>query len=94
MQHINSFKTNQDLIKKYGENKAYLIWVLSLYLDFPDRFSLGEESLTDGTDDKKIDFIRLDFDAKKIVFAQGYYSTRKVDSAPSNKAADLNTAAA
>lgn len=94
MNHLKSFETNKSLIKKFGENNAHIIWVLSLYLDFPDRFQLGTESLTDGTGDKKIDFIRLDVDSKKIVFAQGYYSSKKVDSAPANKASDLNTAVA
>ena len=94
MNHINAFKSNEALIKKFGEGNAHLIWVLSMYLDFPDKFQLGSESLTDGSDDKKIDFIRLDKDLNKIVFAQGYYANKKNDSAPANKASDLNTAAA
>jgi hypothetical protein len=48
----------------------------------------------DGPDDKKIDFIYLDTDAGRIIFAQGFYSDKKKDSAPANKASDLNTAAA
>jgi hypothetical protein len=57
--------------------------------------ALASEALTDGHDDKKIDFIYLDRDGKRVVFAQGYYTqnTGKT-SAPSNKASDLNTAAA
>lgn len=94
MTHLNTFKTQNDLITKFGEGNAHLVWVLSMYLDFPDALQLGSESLTDGSDDKKIDFIRIDKDLNKIVFAQGYYSSKKNDSAPANKASDLNTAAA
>ncbi|MCE5214666.1 MAG: AIPR family protein [Methanobacterium sp.] len=94
MNHINAFKKATELIEKFGEGNAHLIWVMSIYLDFPSCLTLGSESLTDGGDDKKIDFIKLDKDLKKIVFAQGYYSNKSVESAPANKASDLNTAAA
>ncbi|MDD3014714.1 MAG: AIPR family protein [Candidatus Gastranaerophilales bacterium] len=82
------------MIEKYGINKAYLVWVMGLYLDYSELNELADESLTDDTNDKKIDFIRIDYDNKKIVFVQGYFSERKIDAAPSNKASDLNTAAA
>lgn len=94
MNHIANFESNAELIDKFGIGNAHIIWTLSLYLDFSDRIQLGSESLTDGSDDKKIDFIRYDKDTSKIIFAQGYYSSRKNDSAPANKASDLNTAAA
>jgi hypothetical protein len=63
-------------------------------MEEPDLESLASEGLTDGPDDKKIDFIYFDQDSSRIIFAQGYYSTKKRDAAPSNKAADLNTASA
>jgi hypothetical protein len=94
MNHLTSFATHTQLIQAFGEGNAHLIWTLSMYLDYPDEMQLGSESLTDGANDKKIDFIRLDRDLNKIVFAQGYYATKKNDSAPANKASDLNTAAA
>ncbi len=94
MTHTFAFKSNTDLIEKFGEGNAHLLWTLSMYLDFPDNIQLGSESLTDGSDDKKIDFIRIDRELNKIVFAQGYYSSKKNDSAPANKASDLNTASA
>ena len=94
MNHLNAFKSNTALIEKLGEGNAHLIWTVSMYLDYPDKFQLGSESLTDGSNDKKIDFIRIDRDLNKIVFAQGYYATKKNESAPANKASDLNTAAA
>jgi hypothetical protein len=94
MNYISAFKTNTDLIQKFGEGNAYLAWAMALYLDCPDAEQLAVDSLTDDGNDKKIDFIQLDWDLKRIVFAQGYYSFRKVDSAPANKASDLNTASA
>ncbi len=94
MTHLNAFKENTDLITHFGEGNAHLIWTLSMYLDYPDTIQLGSESLTDGADDKKIDFIRIDKDLNKIIFAQGYYASKKNDSAPANKASDLNTASA
>lgn len=94
MNHINAFKGNTTLIEKYGINTAHLIWVMGLYLDESNFDELASENLTDGGNDKKIDFIKLDLDNKKIVFAQGYYTDKKVDSAPANKASDLNTACA
>jgi hypothetical protein len=94
MNHINTFKKQQALIDEFGEGNAHLTWVMSLYLDHPSPIELGSESITDGGDDKKIDFIKLDRDLRKIVFAQGYYTHKTVESAPANKASDLNTASA
>lgn len=94
MQHLTVFKAQDELIKTFGEGNAHLIWTMSMYLDHPDSLQLGSESLTDGSNDKKIDFIKIDKELNKIVFAQGYYSSKKNDSAPANKASDLNTAAA
>lgn len=95
MAYEQAFRSNATLIKAVGEGNAHLVWVLGLYLEEPDLEALASEALTDGHDDKKIDFIYLDRDAKRIVFAQGFYgqNTGK-SSAPSNKASDLNTAAA
>lgn len=93
MNHIDSFKSQTALIAKYGEEKAHLIWTMGLYLDYPDLDQLATESLTDGSDDKKIDFLRLDLENRKIVVTQGTYSsTGAVYKAKSNKASDLNTA--
>ncbi|MDD3788333.1 MAG: AIPR family protein [Petrimonas sp.] len=94
MNHLDSFKKQKELIDRFGEGNAHLAWVMSLYLDHPSALTLGSEGITDGGDDKKIDFIKLDYDLRKIVFAQGYYSNKKVESAPANKASDLNTASA
>lgn len=94
MNHIEVFKKNVDLIGMIGEGNTHLVWAVALYLDEPNLNQIASESLNDDHDDKKIDFIRLDVDSKRIVFAQGYYSERGVDKAPANKASDLNTASA
>jgi hypothetical protein len=95
MPYLDAFKTNDRLIKQLGEGNAHLAWVMALYLEEPDVEALASEAITDGKNDKKIDFIYLDRDAKRIIFAQGYLSKfPNKDSAPANKASDLNTAAA
>ena len=77
MNYIKAFQANTELIQQFDEDKAYLVWSMALYLDCPDAEQLATECLTDDGNDKKIDFIRLDWDSKRIVFAQGYYSSRK-----------------
>lgn len=94
MSYIDAFKANKNLIGVLGEGNAHLIWVLGMYIEDPDLESLASEALTDGPNDKKIDCIYLDQNSGRIIFAQGYYSTKKKDTAPDNKASDLNTAAA
>ena len=94
MPYIDIIKADTSLIGALGEGNAHLVWTLALYLEEPDIEGLASQALTDGPDDKKIDFIYLDPDLKRIVFAQGYYSQTGNDSAPANKASDLNTAVA
>ncbi|MGI8583353.1 MAG: AIPR family protein [Chitinophagaceae bacterium] len=90
---MDSFKKQTELITKYGQEKSHIIWVMGIYLDFPDLNQLASESLTDGSNDKKIDFIRLDLENKRLVVAQGTFASNgAVYKAKSNKASDLNTA--
>lgn len=93
-QSQEAFLKQTDLVKKFGEGSAYLLWALSMYLDQGDIEELAAQALTDQPDDKKIDFLFLDLDDKRLVFAQGYYTKKNGEQAPGNKAADLNTAAA
>jgi hypothetical protein len=89
------FLSSTALIRSLGEANAHMIWATALYLEEPDPQALASEGLTDGSGDHKIDFIYLDRDAKRVVFAQGYYAQNTAkNSAPANKACDLNTAAA
>lgn len=94
MPYEAAFQGNKALIDKLGVSNAHLIWSLGLYLEEPDLEALASEGLTDGPNDKKIDFIHFDPDQHRILFAQGYYAGSDRESAPANKASDLNTAAA
>ena len=60
MSYMDAFKLNKTLMTTLGEGKAHLIWALGMYLENPDLGALASEALTDGPDDKKIDFIFLD----------------------------------
>lgn len=92
MYHLVEFDKQTELKKKYGSN-AYMLWVLGLYLDEPDLDALAARSLTDGSNDKCMDFVEVDKTDQKIVIAQGYFSSKKSDKAPSKKASDLTIAA-
>lgn len=94
MSCLEAFKKEENLISEFGEGNAYLVWAISLYMDFSNPFSVGAESLTDGPNDRKIDFLKVEIDNKRVICAQGYYTNKNVDAAPANKASDLNTAAA
>ena len=91
---MTAFKKREALIKQVGEDNAYLAFVVALYLEEPDVDALAGQALTDGSNDRKIDLIYLDKDSRKLLFAQGFYAQKQRDSAPANKASDLNTAAA
>ncbi|UGW99556.1 AIPR family protein [Pseudomonas aeruginosa] len=94
--HVEEFNgQNQNALKvKFGDGKAHLIWVMSMYLDEPNAEQLGVDCLTDQPNDKKLDFVYLNPDERRLVFAQGYYTQKVGGTAPANKASDLNTAAA
>ena len=94
MSYIDVFKKDAALIDKLGEEKAHIVWVMARYLEEADLDALAAVALTDGPNDKKIDFIYLDHDAKRLVITQGYFASKIRDAAPDNKAADLNTAMA
>lgn len=70
-----------------------MLWVLGLFLDEPDLDALAARSLTDGGNDKCLDFIEVDKTGQKIVVAQGYFSEKNGDKAPAKKASDLMIAA-
>ncbi len=82
---MDAFNANDKLIRLLGQANAHLVWVLGLYIEAPDLESLASEGLTDGPEDKKIDFIFFEPDTARIILAQGYYSSSKKDAAPSNR---------
>lgn len=93
MNFNEKFLAETDLIAKYGKEKAYIGWVMSIYLDYPDIDELISESLTEGEGDKKIDFIRYDVESRSLIITQAAYG-KGFYRAKANKASDLNTAIA
>jgi AIPR protein len=94
MTFVEALTTRQALIAKIGYDAAYLCLAVALFIEEPDVDSLASIGLTEGGNDKKIDFIYHDPNSKRLVFAQGYMAKKAKDEAPSNKASDLNTACA
>ena len=94
MAFADALNTRQALVKEIGHEAAYLVLAVALFIEEQDADLLASEGLTEGANDKKIDFIYHDNNSKRLVFAQGYSSKKIKDEAPSNKAADLNTACA
>ena len=81
----------EDLIV-YKDNRLLLL-ALEMYRSLEDVHSVAIDSLTDGRDDKKCDLVYIDREQGCVIVAQGYYTSNKnKQSAPSNKASDLNTA--
>ena len=92
MYHLAEYKKQVELHRRYGSN-AYILWVLGLYLDESDLDALASRALTDGSNDKCMDFVEIDKTGQKIVIVQGFYSEKKSDKAKSKKASDLMIAA-
>lgn len=94
MEHLKQLLKKTDFVEKYGVGNAHLLWSLGLYLDESDFDKLASDGLTDGGNDKKIDFITVI--NSTLFIAQGYYCNQEALKivAPANKASDLNTALA
>ncbi|VVB65854.1 AIPR protein [Candidatus Gugararchaeum adminiculabundum] len=88
---IPAFNNRSDL-KVYGRN-ALLLYALELRLNLEDIHGVAAECLVDGPDDKKCDLVYTDREGGIAIIGQSYISETKKEAAPSNKAADLNTAA-
>jgi len=72
--------------------QAYGIYALGLYADYPDYADLAAEALTEGGDDKDVDFCQVDTEVGEAYVGQCYVSEAYgKDEAPSNKADDLLT---
>lgn len=81
----------RDDLKVYGDN-ALGLFALALRYAIDDLHSTAAESITDGSDDKKCDILHIDLEEGIAIVAQCYMSTKPRQSAPANKASDLNTA--
>lgn len=79
---------------KYGSN-GLLLYALSLHFGIEDIDAFAADSLTDGSDDKKLDVCYISEEDGILTLAQGYLSqTWGKPAAPAKKASDLITAAA
>lgn len=78
-------------LNRFGHN-SLLLFALQLRFGIEDIVSVGSTSITDSSDDKKIDMIYIDEDEKMAVIAQSYIADDlEKKEAKANKAADLNT---
>src|SRR5271167_2051213 len=86
-----------DVLKKDLNLPDDAIGLLALQLEFrlEDIKTVAAESVTGGGNDKKCDILYVDKELQIAVIAQCYQSKKlNAPAAPSNKAADLNTAVA
>lgn len=84
----------RDDLAAYGASNALLLFTAQLRLKLDDVDTFAADALTDGGNDKKCDLVAVMRDAGVIVLAQGYVAQDQSgkQSAPANKASDLNTA--
>lgn len=90
MEYLNNFNSRTDLINTYKDN-ALLLYALELRLQIPDIKAVATDALTDGNNDKKCDLVYVSEEDGIAIIAQGYMSQKNRQSAPANKACDLNT---
>lgn len=92
---LNDYEGRNELKEKYGDN-SLMLYALQLRFDIDDIMSVASEALTDGHNDKKCDLIFTERELGIAVVAQAYNkkNVQDGDLAPSNKASDLNAAAA
>jgi len=82
---------NRSDLRQYGDN-AIGLFALALRFGLEDLDTVAANSIIDGGDDKKCDIVYVDRDEGRAVLAQCYHSAKQRQSAPANKASDLNTA--
>ena len=89
---LKAFRSRRELSEQFGDN-ALLLFALETRFAVDDIGTAAASCLTDGPQDRKCDAVYIDKETATAVIAQGYFSTKDKSSAPSNKAADLNSAA-
>jgi len=88
---------SRDDLKKYGVD-ALLLFALQLKFGIEDIDLVADNSLTEGSDDKKTDLVYIDSEEGRAVIAQTYVAESlvgkdgKPKTAPANKASDLSNA--
>ncbi|WP_313601988.1 AIPR family protein [Comamonas jiangduensis] len=85
--------SNNESFKIYGNNAIGLL-ALSLKFNIDDINYAGADSIVDGSNDKKNDFVYIDEENGTAVIIQAFFSKKPKQIASSNKASDLNTAIA
>ena len=86
----HAYEQREDL-QAYNED-SLMLFALELMFDIEDIELVAGNSLTDGSDDKKVDLVYIDSESGRAVIAQAYLSESMSKSeAPANKASDLNT---
>ncbi len=87
-----AYKTLEELAD-YKDN-ALGLFALGLRFGLDDLSSIAVDAVTDGSDDKKLDIVFINSEEEYAVIGQCYYSNKDRQTAPSNKASDLNTGVA
>ncbi len=85
-----ALKARSDL-DKYGSAKRAL-FALQLFFNIEDITSIASDIVTDGSDDKSVDFVYVDRDNGRIIIGQSYESTRAKRQVKGTKAASLHQA--
>lgn len=85
-----AYQARTDL-SAYGDN-ALGLFALGLRFNIEDLATVAADAITDGSDDKKCDIVYIDESEGYAVVTQCYLSSKQKQSAPANKASDLNTA--
>jgi hypothetical protein len=87
-------KQSMELEKEFGnQSLGFLLFTMGLKFNTMDYEKLHRDNVTDGTEDKKVDFFCLDRESGIVTIVQSYQSVDwNKPQPPANKAADLNTA--
>jgi len=84
--------SSRDDLSKFGAD-ALLLFALQMRFGIEDILTVAENSLTEGSDDKKVDLVYIDSESEHAVIAQTYMSEKMgKKKAPTDKATGLNTA--
>ena len=96
MLFTDALSKQSELVDNVGLKLAHLNMGVGLFLEEANLVALAADGITEGRDDRKIDFMINNEEAGRLIFAQGFHSTslKAPDKAPAGKASDLNTAAA
>ncbi|OOE97027.1 AIPR family protein [Salinivibrio sp. IB643] len=79
-----------DDLSEYKDN-ALGLFALGLKFGLDDLASIGVDAITDGSDDKKLDIVYINSEEGYAVIGQCYCCSKDKETAPANKASDLNT---